>query len=367
MNERIDYPERNFTVELSSRERFLRTINHQEIDRIAMIDSPWGGTLARWHREGLPENISWEDYFGFDRRIDFGVDLSPRFESKVLEETDRYIIHTTSWGATLKSFKALDSTPEFLDFFISDPEHWEIAKARMTTEDDRINWDWLENSYQKYRDAGEFMSLGFWFGFDVTHSWAVGTENVLVGMYEDPDWIRDIFDHYLNTQIALFDKILARGYKFDAIHWPDDMGYKNSTFFSLDMYRDILKPFHKRACDWAHERGMVVELHSCGYVEPFIPDLIEIGINCLNPIEVKAGMDPVRIKKNFGDKLAMRGGINAVLWSDKEAIVEELERVIPILKENSGYIFSSDHSIPNSVSFENFKAISDCIHRLGKY
>ena len=78
-------------------------------------------------------------------------------------------------------------------------------------------------------------------------------------------------------------------------------------------------------------------------------------------------MDPIRIKKNYGDKLAMRGGINAVLWSDKEAIIEELERVIPVLKENSGYIFSSDHSIPNSVSFENFKAISDCIHRLGKY
>ena len=56
-----------------------------------------------------------------------------------------------------------------------------------------------------------------------------------------------------------------------------------------------------------------------------------------------------------------------MLWPDKEAILAELERVIPALKENSGYFFASDHSIPNSVSFENFKAISDRIHELGRY
>ncbi len=354
-------------MELTSRERFIRTFKHQEIDRIIMLDYPWAGTLKRWHEEGLPENVAWDDYFGFDKRITVGCDITPRFETKILEETERYVIHTTNWGATLKSFKELDSTPEFLDFFISDPEHWEIAKSRMTPTDDRIDWAWLDKYYDKFRSAGEYMDLDFWFGFDVTHSWASGTENVLIGMYEDPEWIMDMFDHYLNVQLALFDKILAKGYKFDGIHWPDDMGYKNSTFFSLDMYREMLKPFHKKACDWAHERGMFVELHSCGYIEPFIPDLIEIGIDCLNPIEVKAGMDPVRIKKNYGDKLTLRGGINAVLWPDKEAIIAELDRLIPILKENSGYIFASDHSIPNSVSLENFTAISDRIHELGRY
>lgn len=354
-------------MELTSRERFIRTYKHQEIDRLIMMDSPWGGTLARWHEEGLPKDVPWDQYFGFDRAIGLGADITPRFESKVIEETDRYVIHTTNWGATLKSFKHLDSTPEFLDFFISDPEHWEIAKARMTPTDDRINWDWLEKEYPKYTANGDFRTLGFWFGFDVTHSWASGTENVLVGMYEDPEWIKDMIGHYLDMSLALYDKVLAKGYKFDGINWPDDMGYKNSTFFSLEMYRDIIKPFQKKACDWAHERGMFVELHSCGYVEPFIPDFIEIGIDCLNPIEVKAGMDPIKLKKLYGDKLTFRGGINAVLWSDTDAITEEMERVIPVMKEGSGYIFSSDHSIPNSVSFDNFKKISDLAHKLGKY
>ena len=354
-------------MELTSRERFIRTFQHKDIDRIVMIDEPWAGTLKRWYGEGLPAGVEWQDYFGFDRRYTLFIDNSPRFETKVLEETDRYVIHTTSWGATLKSFKELDSTPEFLDYFISDKQKWEIAKERMKPDDDRINWEWLDSRYHKARAAGEYMDLGFWFGFDVTHSWASGVENVLIGMYEDPEWVTDMFGHYLDVNLALYDKVLERGYKFDGIHWPDDMGYKNTTFFSLDMYRRLLKPYHKKACDWAHERGMYVELHSCGYVEPFIPDLIETGVDCLNPIEVKAGMDPVRIKKTYGDKIAMRGGVNAVLWNDRDAIISELERVIPVLKEGGGYFFSSDHSIPNSVSFENFKAISDCIHRLGKY
>ncbi len=354
-------------MELTSRERFIRTFQHREIDRIVMIDEPWQGTLRRWHEEGLPADVAWEDYFGFDRRVTFSIDNSPQFEQKIIEETDRYIIHTTNWGATLKSFKEQDSTPEFLDCFISDPESWEIAKARMTPDESRINWKWLDERYKKARAAGEYLDLALWFGFDVTHSWASGTENVLIGMYEDPEWIMDMFGHYLDVSLALYDKILAKGYVFDGVHWPDDMGYKNTTFFSLDMYRELLKPFQKKACDWAHEHGMFVELHSCGYVEPFIPDLIEIGVDCLNPIEVKAGMDPVRIKKTYGDKLALRGGINAVLWNDKDAILAELDRLIPVLKENSGYFFSSDHSIPNSVSFENFKAIAGRIRELGKY
>jgi len=354
-------------AEMTSRERFNRVIHHQEADRIPMIDSPWGGTIERWHNEGMPNNVAWEDYFGFDRVYSMGVDNSPRFESKVVEETDRYIIQSTNWGATLKHIKHHDSSPEFLDFFIKDREHWEIAKARMTPTDDRINWDWLKNNYEALRNRGEYMTLGFWFGFDVTHSWATGTETVLCGMYEDPEWIQDMFETYLNLDIALYEKILAKGYKFDAIGWPDDMGYKGTTFFSLDMYRELLKPYQKKACDWAHEHGMNVELHSCGYVEPFISDLVEIGIDTLNPIEVKAGMNPLKIKEEFGDKLAMRGGINAVLWDDTEAITEEMKCVIPKLKENGGYIFSSDHSIPNSVSLENFKVISDLAHKLGKY
>jgi uroporphyrinogen decarboxylase len=90
-------------------------------------------------------------------------------------------------------------------------------------------------------------------------------------------------------------------------------------------------------------------------------------LDSLNPLEVKAGMDPIRLKMEYGDKLVFQGGLNAVLWDDKEKIIAEINRVVPVMKENGGYIFSSDHSIPNTVSLDNFKAIIAEVKRVGSY
>ena len=355
-------------MNMTTYERFKRMYEHREADRIPIIDSPWAGTLRRWHREGMPEGVDWRDFFEVDKVLSIGVDITPRYEQKVLEETDRYQIVTTNWGVTLKNFKELDSTPEFLDYKVVDPEAWADAKARMLKlEDDRIPWAWLKANYDRCRAEGQWIEAGFWFGFDVTHSWMSGTETILVAMYEDPDWVRDMFDTYLDCCIALFGRIWDAGYRFDSINWPDDMGYKGTTFFSNEMYRDLLKPTHKRAVDWAHDHGIYAHLHSCGNVMTRVDDLVDIGIDCLNPLEVKAGMEPLTLKKKYGDRLVLHGGINAVLWDQKEAIVSEIERVVPVLKENGGYIFSSDHSIPNAVSLDNMKAIMSAVKKAGQY
>ena len=145
------------------------------------------------------------------------------------------------------------------------------------------------------------------------------------------------------------------------------MGYKLNQFFSVRTYRELLKPVHKRAVDWAHAKGVKVRLHSCGDIRPFIPELVEIGIDGLNPLEVKAGMDPLVIKETYGDDLLLHGGVNAVLWDDREAIEAEMQRVIPKLKENGGYIFSSDHSVPSAVSLEDFRHIVELARQLGSY
>ena len=145
------------------------------------------------------------------------------------------------------------------------------------------------------------------------------------------------------------------------------MGYKRNQFFSLRTYRELLKPVHQRAIDWAHAKGVKAHLHSCGDVRPFVPELVEIGLDALNPLEVKAGMDPVALKRQFGDKLVLHGGINAVLWDKPDPIEAEMRRVIPVLKEDGGYIFSSDHSVPSSVSLEDFRRIIDLAKTLGAY
>lgn len=352
---------------MTSWERFKRMYEHREADRIPIIDEPWSGTLRRWRREGMPEGMDWCDYFDVDKLGIINIDISPRMPEITLEETDRYYIRTSPWGVTMKHFKEEDSTPEFLDFTITTQEAWDQAKKQMTLEDDRIPWEMLRQNYDKWRTEGRWIRAVFWFGFDVTHSWMMGTENTLVAMMEEPELVEDMFDTYLSRCEALFSRIWDAGYHFDEIFWYDDMGYKGTTFFSPNMYRSMLQPYHKRAVDWAHNRGIYAQLHSCGDVMTLLPDIVATGVDALNPLEVKAGMDAFKIKKEYGDRLVLHGGINAVLWNDKDAILEEIDRKVPVLKENGGFIFSSDHSIPNSVSLENMKAIVEEVKRVGRY
>ncbi len=352
---------------MTSWERFKRMYEHREADRIPIIDEPWSGTLRRWRREGMPEGMDWCDYFDVDKLGIINIDISPRMPEITLEETDRYYIRTSPWGVTMKHFKEEDSTPEFLDFTITTQEAWDQAKKQMTLEDDRIPWEMLRQNYDKWRAEGRWIRAVFWFGFDVTHSWMMGTENTLVAMMEEPELVEDMFDTYLSRCETLFSRVWDAGYRFDEIFWYDDMGYKGTTFFSPNMYRSMLQPYHKRAVDWAHNRGIYAQLHSCGDVMTLLPDIVATGVDALNPLEVKAGMDAFKIKKEYGDRLVLHGGINAVLWNDKDAILEEIDRKVPVLKENGGFIFSSDHSIPNSVSLENMKAIVEEVKRVGRY
>lgn len=352
---------------MNSYERIKRMYEHRDADRVPIIDDPWRGTIRRWEREGMPVGMDWRDYFETDKVGVISVDISPRYPETVLEETDRYVIKTSEWGVTMKHFKEEDSTPEFLDYKVTTAEAWAEAKARMTLEDDRIPWDRLKKEYPRWRAEGQWVRGVFWFGFDVTHSWMMGTENLLIAMLEEPELAEDMFDTYLSRSEAIFSRIWDAGYQFDEMFWYDDMGYKNTTFFSPSMYRSMLMPFHKRAVDWAHAHGIYAQLHSCGDIMTLLPDVVSTGVDALNPIEVKAGMDVLEIKKRYGDRLVLRGGINAVLWSDTEAILAEIREKVPVLKENGGFIFSSDHSIPNSVSFENMKKIIEAVKREGSY
>jgi len=354
-------------TKLTTRERFNRMYEHKDADRVPIIDYPWPATIERWHSEGMPSNIDYVDYFDIDRYIMIGADSSPRFEQKTIEETDEYITTITEWGTTLRNWKHAASTPEFLDFTIIDPDTWKKAKERMVPSKDRIDWKFLEKNYKTWRENENWLTANLFFGFDVTHSWVVGTERILMAMIENPEWIRDIFAHELKISLALFDMIWDAGYEFDSIFWCDDMGYKGTQFFSIDMYRELLKPYHKKAVEWAHKKGIKAHLHSCGNVNPIIPELIEIGVDALNPLEVKAGMDPLHLKKLYGDEWVLHGGVNALLWDKPEKIKEEMSRVIPVLKENGGYIFSSDHSVPSSVSLEDFKHIIEHAKKLGSY
>ena len=351
---------------MTTRERFARMYQHKDADRIPILDIPWSQTIDRWVAEGMPTR-DYVSYFDLDQVGQISADYSPQYEAKTIEETDAYTIYTTSWGVTMKSWKHIASTPDFLDFTVKDREAWSDAKARMVPSRDRVNWHMLKENYANWQKEGRWTIGHIWFGFDVTHSWMVGTERLLMALVEDPDWCADMFNTYLDMNIAMMDMIWDAGYHFDEVTWSDDMGYKGTSFFSLDMYRELVRPVQQRAIEWAHAKGIKARLHSCGDISKFIPEFIDMGLDALNPLEVKAGLDPVAIKRQYGDKLVLHGGVNAVLWDDAEAITEEIRRVVPQLKQQGGYIFASDHSIPNSVSLDNFRRIIQEAKACGSY
>lgn len=352
---------------MTSYERISRMFEHKEADRVPIFDIPWRTTLDRWHNEGLPRDISYVDYFGLDKMVRIDVDNSPCYEACIIEETEEYKIYTTSWGVTEKDYKIYDATREHLSYTITDPDEWLAAKKRITPTKDRIPWEYLKNNYRRWRKEGCWVEALLWFGFDVTHSFVVGTERVLIALVENPEWIMDMFNHCLNVNLTLLDMVWDAGYTFDSVKWYDDMGYKQNQFFSVDMYRQILKPVHKRAIEWAHRKGVKAHLHSCGDINPFIPELIEIGLDALNPLEVKAGMNPIEIKKKFGNDLVLHGGLDILLWKKKEAIESAIMEILPVLKKSGGYIFSSDHSIPPTISLEDFRYIVELGKQAGRY
>jgi uroporphyrinogen decarboxylase len=354
-------------TELTTRERFTRMFQHRAADRVPLLAAPWGTTLERWQREGLPAEADFREYFGLDRTVGFGGDISPRYQEKVVEETDDYLIRFDSWGTTSKNWKHASSTPHWIARTVVDRASWEAAKRRMGMTPDRVDWDTLKKNYAAWRKEGCWIQGHLWFGFDVTHARVVGTEPFLIWMADDPELVSDIFNTELDCSLKLLEMIWERGYTFDSVFWCDDMGYRNGAFFSVEMYRALLQPVQRRAIEWAHARGLTAHLHSCGNINALVPDLVAMGLDALNPLEVKAGMDPLQLKKTYGAKLVLHGGLNAMLWDDINKIEAEMRRLLPILKQNGGYIFQEDHSIPDSVGLEDYRKIVRLAKELGRY
>jgi len=196
-----------------------------------------------------------------------------------------------------------------------------------------------------------------------------GHEHMLIGMAMDPDWVRDMTNTYAQLTIDLQEILFSEEGWPDGIWYYEDMGFKGRPFMSPAMYREIVQPAHTKTVDYAKSHALPVIMHSCGMVELLLPGMIEAGIDCLQVIEVKAGMDLVKLYREFGDRLSFMGGIDVrVLYTnDKRQIDAELEAKIPIVKGNYGYTLHSDHSIPNTVHYDTYRYFVDRGLELGTY
>jgi uroporphyrinogen decarboxylase len=347
-----------------------RLYERREPDQVPITDWAWESTIWRWRREGMPQGLGWDRFFDIDRFVYLSVadiNTSPRFEQRVIEETDTYRIEVDQWGVTKKNFKPVSSTPAYLDFEVKDADTWRAAKQRMQPSRDRINWEKLRTNWKTWREEGAWIIVAPWYGYDVVSTRMCGTETILAAMANDPEWAVNAFNHGCDLTLALLDMVWDEGYSFDELFFFDDMAYKKGMFFSKRMWREMVMPYQKRAIDWAHAHGIKAHLHCCGNISALIPELIDLGLDALNPLEVKAGMDPTGKKRLYGKDLVLKGGCNALLWDDWEKVEAQMKTLIPGMMEGGGYIFSSDHSIPDYTSLETYRRIVALARALGKY
>jgi uroporphyrinogen decarboxylase len=162
--------------------------------------------------------------------------------------------------------------------------------------------------------------------------------------------------------------MLRMGFEFDGAFLSDDLGYQVAPLISPALYRELVYPYHKRLCDHFADHGLKTMLHSDGNVAPLIPHFLEAGFAGLHPLEAKAGLDVRELKAAYGDRLVFLGNIDVrKLSGTREEIEGEIASKISIAKENGGYIYHSDHSVPNSVSFENYGFAIELVKRYGSY
>lgn len=352
---------------MDSRERVLAALHHKEADRVPYSDGPWFTTIERWHSEGLPNDVSPEEYFGFEL-TGFGIDSSFQLPEKIIEETDEHIIRINANGITEKNWKHKTSTPELIDFSLNTREKWEELKGNLAFKRERIPWELEKPRMEKARQKGLYVMFVEGIGYDKFSS-IVGPMSLLPALIEDPEWVYDMFKTHTDLVLACAEEMFGLGYGFDGAFFFDDLGYKNGVFFSTNIYRNLLMPQHKRICDFFHGRGCKVILHSCGNVKAHIPALIEAGFDCLQPLEVKAGMDVIELKKQYRDVLAFMGGIDVRKMSaeDPKVIEEEIRTKISFAKKGGGYIYHSDHSVPDSVSFDQYKRVMELVKKYGTF
>lgn len=351
-------------------ERITNILNHKPTDRIGVFEHFWADTYQEWLSQGhIKEGESFAKHFDFDIDLNWAFTMTADldFTSMVIAETEDTITMLDGNGAILKKHKKHDSTPEHVDFTVKEKEQWDELKPKIKAEDRRINFEAYRNTKNSCREDNRFFA---WSGvnvFELMHP-VCGHENMLVGMALDPDWIHDMANTYCELIINLMETLFSKEGKPDGIWFYEDLGYKGTPFISPNMYKELIFPYHKKLFDYAHSMNLPVIVHSCGFVEPLIPGMIEAGMDCLQSMEVKAGMNPIRINENHGDNISLMGGIDVrTLYSnDKSIIDKELESKIPILKKGNNYVLHSDHSIPKTVDYESYKYFIQKGLELGK-
>jgi len=195
-------------------------------------------------------------------------------------------------------------------------------------------------------------------------------ETWMITLATEPDYVCALYEKVVDAWIENLERFVeAVEGRVQILQVNDDLGTQYAPFISVDMYRRLLMPFYKRGLDWIHKHtDMKVMLHSDGAIHPLIPSLIETGFDILNPVQTSAtGMDPERLKSEFGEQLVFWGGsldCQKTLPNGTPAEVEsEVLRHVSALASGGGYVFAPVHNIQALVPPENIMVMFDTARR----
>lgn len=343
---------------MTSRERIQCVFNGEKPDRYPAYEHFWGEALDKWQKEeGLPEHARQDidEFFDFDIGNCGGFDLSAQLPTEVLSEDDTYKIVRDSRGVLAQVHKSESGhTPHWLETPIKKPADWWKYKERLAFNEDRIDKSIFDRA-KLLRERGRFVCPFLAESYE--QAWPVfGQVQIFMAMIEEPEIVKDSMDTWADLTIQCLDYCISAGLDIDGVWFYGDMGYRNGTLFSPEVYRSLVMPAHKKVVNYIHDIGKKVILHSCGQIKSFIPMLIEVGFDALQPLEAKCDQDVRELVKTYDSQIVFVGNIDVrALSADKEAIKNEIESKLAAFDGRWNYIFHSDHSIPQTVSYENYK------------
>ena len=201
-----------------------------------------------------------------------------------------------------------------------------------------------------------------------------GLEQWLMDTMTNPAFCEALIDRTCQYWIDWFDGFLPEvGDVVDVIMIGDDLAGQTGPLFNPVFYRDIVKPRHKRLVQHIKARTKAkIWYHTCGACQAYIPELLDNGIDILNPVQISAeGMAPQALKKAYGDRLAFWGGAidaqHVLPMASPEQVREEVRKNLAALKPGGGYVFNNVHNIQAGVPPENIVALYDAAYEFGFY
>lgn len=322
---------------MKSKERFQSIINGKIADRFPMW---YGGD------EKTTEQI--KEYLGAKDEDDalynkIGIDFKtfrPKYIGKEFKKNDDGSWDTV-WGIKRGGYfggQALNHPLEKAET-VND-----INKYKFPNPDE---WD-VVISDEEYEKAKDYCIIGgAWAPFFNDATELLGMEKFFVDMFFNPELINAVlekcFEFYYEQSYKMFEK---NPNKIDILFFGNDFGTQRGLMMSPDMWRRFFKKYIIKMAELAHKNNAKAALHSCGDIHEIIPDLIDAGIDILNPIQVNAeNMNPEKLKREYGKDLIFFGGIdiNILAKGSEELVRKETRKIIDILGRDGRYIVAASH------------------------